>query len=594
MRNDINPIKGEEATKTGGSETIVIPAGDDKMSPKAVERELLWWKKAVVYQIYPRSFQDSNGDGVGDLRGIISRLDYVKSLGIDIIWLNPIFVSPNDDNGYDISNYCDIMPEFGTMEDFNLLLKEVHGRGLKLILDLVVNHTSDEHLWFMQARQSRTNPFYNYYYWWPAEEGKPPFRRSYFDEDGSAWKYNEPTDSYYLHYFSVKQPDLNWGNPEVRREVYKIMRFWFDKGIDGFRMDSIPLIGKDPAFPEIDPDEYPNIYEYYAKNPSLHDYLKEMNDEVLSKYNITTVGEGSAVRASDVSKFVELARRELNMLYHFGPSEVRNFSKPDSPDTGIDYSLIELKQMFTEWDRAVADGWPTVYLGNHDQPRMVSRFADDSPPYHDVSAKMLATFLLTMRGTPYWYAGDEIGMNNIKFNRIEDYNDIATRNEYKRIKKQKGDLKAFLREQKQVSRDNARTPFQWDDSSNAGFTDGQPWLKINDNYEKINVAAEEKDPNSILNYFKKMMVLRKTRKALIWGNYSLLDPENKQVYVYAREIDDEKFLIVLNFSPRKTQTRCGTDVRRAELILCNYADEPNQNSAESITLRPFEALVYRL
>lgn len=390
-----------------------------------------WWKEAIIYQIYPRSFQDSDGDGIGDLNGITSRLDYIQSLGVDIIWLNPIFLSPNDDNGYDISDYREIMREFGTMEDFDRLLKEIHKREMRLVLDLVVNHTSDEHPWFEEARKSRHNPYYNYYHWWPAEKGEPPLRLSYFDEEGNAWTYNKSTDSYYLHYFSRKQPDLNWENPEVRQEIFDMMRFWFDKGIDGFRMDSISLIAKDPSFPLIDSKKYPDIFSFYAKEPRLHLYLHEMNRQVLSKYDCMSVGEGSAVMVDDVAKFVDPAREELNMLYHFDAARIRNTTLPDNPESGIDYSLIALKKMFTEWDKAVDKGWPSIYLGNHDQPRMVSRFGSDKDEFRALSAKMLITFLLTMRGTPYWFAGDEIGMRNIRFDRIEDYNDIDTINRYK-------------------------------------------------------------------------------------------------------------------------------------------------------------------
>ena len=393
-----------------------------------------WWKEAIIYQIYPRSFQDSDGDGIGDLNGITSRLDYIQSLGVDIIWLNPIFLSPNDDNGYDISDYREIMREFGTMEDFDRLLKEIHKREMRLVLDLVVNHTSDEHPWFEEARKSRHNPYYNYYHWWPAEKGEPPLRLSYFDEEGNAWMYNKSTDSYYLHYFSRKQPDLNWENPEVRQEIFDMMRFWFDKGIDGFRMDSISLIAKDPSFPLIDSKKYPDIFSFYAKEPRLHLYLHEMNRQVLSKYDCMSVGEGSAVMVDDVAKFVDPAREELNMLYHFDAARIRNTTLPDNPESGIDYSLIALKKMFTEWDKAVDKGWPSIYLGNHDQPRMVSRFGSDKDEFRALSAKMLITFLLTMRGTPYWFAGDEIGMRNIRFDRIEDYNDIDTINRYKKAK----------------------------------------------------------------------------------------------------------------------------------------------------------------
>ena len=361
-----------------------------------------WWKETIVYQIYPRSFKDSNDDGIGDLNGITEKLDYLHGLGIETLWLNPIFASPNADNGYDISDYRQIMPDFGTMEDFDRLLNEAHARGMRLLLDLVLNHTSDQHPWFREARTSRENPYYDYYLWWPEEQGRPPYRKSHFDEEGDAWCYNAPTRSYYLHYFARQQPDLNWQNPEVRAEIYDILRFWLDKGVDGFRLDSIPYIAKDTSFPEIDLCKYPDVFPYYSLGPHLHDYLHEMNREVFSRYDCTTVGEGSKTSPEEGWKFIAPERQELDMLYHFGAADIRNETEADDPATGIPYSLLALKRMYAEWDAAVGDGWPTIYLGNHDQPRMVSRFGSDTPEWRDLSAKMLTMFLLTMRGTPYW------------------------------------------------------------------------------------------------------------------------------------------------------------------------------------------------
>lgn len=557
-----------------------------------MEQQEIWWKEAVVYQIYPRSFQDSDGDGVGDLKGIISRLNYIKSLGVDVVWLNPIFKSPNKDNGYDISDYREIMEECGTMDDFDELLREVHARGLKLVLDLVVNHTSDQHRWFVEARQSRDNPYYDYYHWWPKENGKPPYRPSYFE--ASAWRYNRKTRSYYLHYFSREQPDLNWENPKVRQDIYQMMRFWLNKGIDGFRMDSIPLISKDISFPKVDKRKWPGVFPYYAHGPHLHDYLHEMNREVLSQYNIMTVGEGSALKAEDVAPFVSPKREELDMLYGFGPSEVRNYSHPDSPDTGIDYSLVELKRMFTQWDREVSDGWPSIYLGNHDQARMVSRFGSDLPEFREASARMLATFLLTMRGTPYWFAGDEIGMSNAGFRQIEDYNDIATRNQFIRLKRGKGDIETFLAEQGRVSRDNARTPFQWDNKLHAGFTTGTPWLKVNDNYPKVNVAMEERDPGSVLNYFRKLIAFRKANRGLIYGDYVLLDEDNPSVYSYLREGAGQRFLVMLNFSPKPAIARLEAEPEGARIVVNNYGQEGQSIGGRQVELRPFEAVVAEL
>ncbi len=555
-----------------------------------MQNEKHWWQEAVVYQIYPRSFQDSNGDGIGDLKGIVSRLNYVSSLGVDVIWLNPIFASPNDDMGYDISDYRTIMKEFGTMEDFSELLREVHVRGMKLVLDLVVNHTSDEHFWFREARKSRNNPYYDYYHWWPVEKEHPQYRPSYFEE--SAWQYNPATRSWYLHYFSRKQPDLNWENPRVRQEIYDMMRFWFDQGIDGFRMDSIPLISKDTAFPPIDRKRYPDLFSYYAHGPRLHEYLHEMNRQVLSKYDIMTVGEGSALTYQDVAEFVEPAREELNMLYGFGPSEVRNYTSPDSPVSGIPYSLIALKKMFAGWDKAVGQGWPSVYLGNHDQPRMISRFGNDSEEFRDISAKMLATFLLTLRGTPYWFAGDEIGMVNPGFDRIEDYRDIATLNQYKQLLKRKGEVGAFLENQRQTSRDNSRTPMQWDNSLNAGFSSATPWLKPARNYVEVNVAEEEKNPGSVLNYFRKMVAFRKVHPELVYADFTLIGVHHPQVFAYLRKSAQQNFLVILNFSSLKAAFTPPMTVEEAKVLMDNYADGPVLGPV--LYLRPFEAVILEL
>ena len=415
-------------------------------TPPSPALQKAWWKETIVYQIYPRSFKDSNDDGIGDLNGITEKLDYLHGLGIETLWLNPIFASPNADNGYDISDYRQIMPDFGTMEDFDRLLKETHARGMRLLLDLVLNHTSDQHPWFCEARTSRENPYYDYYLWWPEEQGHPPYRKSHFDEKGDAWCYNAPTRSYYLHYFARQQPDLNWQSPKVRAEIYDILRFWLDKGVDGFRLDSIPYIAKDTSFPEIDLRKYPDVFPYYSLGPHLHDYLHEMNREVFSRYDCTTVGEGSKTAPEEGWKFIAPERQELDMLYHFGAADIRNETEADDPATGIPYSLLALKRMYAEWDAAVGDGWPTIYLGNHDQPRMVSRFGSDAPEWRDLSAKMLTMFLLTMRGTPYWLAGDELGMTNIRFTRIEEYDDIDTRNHYRKLLREGGDTEQFLRD----------------------------------------------------------------------------------------------------------------------------------------------------
>jgi oligo-1,6-glucosidase len=407
-----------------------------RQAPASFERK--WWKEAVVYQIYPRSFKDSDGDGIGDLKGIISKLDYIKSLGVDAVWLNPIYTSPNDDNGYDISDYYNIMQDFGTMADFDEMLKGMHDRKIKLVMDLVVNHSSDEHEWFKQSRSSRDNPYRNYYHWWNAERGKPTPRYSFFDVNSDAWKYDSLTNAYYLHYFSRKQPDLNWENPKLRQEVYKIMKFWLDKGIDGFRMDAFQYVAKDTTFPAFPEGYEKNIIRYYGIGPGLHDYLQEMNREVLSKYDIMTVAEGAGSSPEDAMLFVDPDRKELNMAYHFEGMDVGNFDP--------DYNLLDFKKVYSRWDSSFKEkGWVSIFLGNHDQPRMVSHWGNDAPAFRDLSSKMLTTFIFTMRGTPYYYYGDELGMSNIKFDNIGDYRDIATINMYRQVKNKGGDLKQFIK-----------------------------------------------------------------------------------------------------------------------------------------------------
>ena len=552
-----------------------------------------WWKEAVVYQIYPRSFQDSNGDGVGDLRGIIQRLDYLESLGVDVIWLNPIFGSPNDDNGYDISDYQDIMTEFGTMEDFDELLAGLHQRGMKCVLDLVVNHSSDEHKWFVESRKSRDNPYRDYYHWWPAEKGMPPRRWSFFAEDGSAWRYDATTDAYYLHYFSAKQPDLNWENPKLRREIYDMMHFWFRKGIDGFRMDVITFISKHDGYPEF-PDNLVGhqMIDLYAKGPRLHQYLQEMNREVLSHYDVMTVAEGPGTKPDNVLDLVAEDRHELNMSYHFDHQAIGvGFRHMLTEDFG---NLVKFKSVMSEWDAVFAEeGWSTVYFTNHDHPRMVSRWASDAPEWRALSCKMLTLYLLTMRGTPYWYMGDEIGMTNIKFDRIEDYQDIMTRNWYRLVEREGGDTQAFLDSHKMTGRDNARTPIQWDDSTNAGFTSGAPWLKVNPNYKEVNVAAQEADPHSELNFFRQIIRLRKANLTLIYGSYTLLLPDHPTIYAFIRELDGERMLVLLNFSSEVVAlNEFDMAASVTELLASNYPEL--QRSPDSVTLQPWQGALARL
>lgn len=549
--------------------------------PTHAQVERNWWKESIVYQIYPRSFKDSDGDGIGDLKGIISKLDYIKSLGITAVWLNPIYSSPNDDNGYDVSDYRNIMKDFGDMQDFDALLKGLHDRGIKLIMDLVVNHSSDEHVWFKQSRSSRTNPFRNYYHWWNAENGKPPYRYSLFDINHDAWMYDSLTNAYYLHYFSRKQPDLNWENPQVRKEVYDIMRFWADKGIDGFRLDAFQFAAKDTTFPIFPKNFEKHFTLYYAMQGNLHGYLQEMNKEVLSRYDVMSVAEGAGNSFEDAHNLVDAGRKELNMAYAFDGVDI---AKPDG------YSLLHLKEVFTRWDSAFENqGWLSIFLANHDQARMVSRFGNDDPAFRQLSSKMLSTFVMTMRGTPYYYNGDELGMTNAGFDKIEDYKDVATLNEYRRLKNTGGDLSKYMKTISFSSRDNGRTPFQWDASRQAGFTTGAPWIKVNPNHTSINAAAEENDPNSCLQFFRRLVALRKENVVLVYGKYSLLDKGNPNIYAYTRELDGKKILVLLNFTNRVSTVNIPIDLTKANLILDNYPPGPMTPA-----LRPYEAAIYEL
>jgi len=547
-----------------------------------------WWKEAVVYQLYPRSFKDSDGDGVGDLKGIISKLDYLESLGINVVWLNPIFSSPNEDNGYDISDYRNIMQEFGTMQDFDELLAGLHKRKIKLVLDMVLNHSSDEHEWFKQAKTSRTSPYRNYYHWWLEEKGKPTPRYSFFDVNNDAWKYEPNTKSYYLHYFSQKQPDLNWENEKLRSEIYDMMKFWLDKGIDGLRMDAFQYVSKDTIWKTYPEGYEKNIIKYYGMGPNLHSYLKEMNQTVISKYDVMTVAEGAGSTLADAHDLVDADRKELNMAYHFEVMDIGNDVKG--------YQLTDLKKTFTKWDHAFADkGWLAIFLANHDVPRMVSKYGNDDPEFRPYASKLLTTLIMTMRGTPFYYNGDELGMSNVKFDNIDDYRDIATINAYKSVKAKGEDLQDFMEKQKRFSRDNARTPFQWDASANAGFTTGKPWINVNPNFKQVNVAIEEQDAKSELSYFKRIVALRKSSPVLIYGDYEVYDIENPDVYCYVRTEQKDKVLVLLNFSTKNLNYSLdkSIDASNAKMLINNYdvITAVNQNSVQ---LKPWQALIFKL
>ena len=556
-----------------------------------------WWKEGIVYQIYPRSFNDTTGSGVGDLQGIIEKLDYIQSLGVDIIWLNPIYDSPNDDNGYDIRNYQKIMREFGTMTDFDALLAGMKRRGLRLVMDLVVNHCSDEHHWFQESRKSRDNTYRDYFHWWPAEKGKPPKRWSYFDVEENAWQFDAQTNAYYLHYFAVKQPDLKWENPKVRQEIYQMMHFWFQKGVDGFRMDVIPFISKDITYPEIAATEPHEFISFYANGPKLHEYLKEMNQEVTSHYDVMTVGEGPGISIDQAIQFVAEERKELNMFFHFDlmsldrkPGEVFTMRKEG-------WKLSEFKNIFTAWDTAFANkGWGSLFLANHDFPRSASRWGNDGAAYWRNSATMLQTFLLTMRGTPYFYQGDEIGMTNVRFTEIEDYKDINTINRYASIQKNGGNLIAFMESEQDAARENARTPMHWDSSSNAGFSEGTPWIRLNPNFTTgVNVADQESEAYSVLNYFRKMTRIRKAHPALTYGAYELLHPDNEEVYAYVRSLEAVRFLILLSFSPKTVTYALPKHVTYNRITKVISNDKILDDTIyKEFMLAPYQAIVYRL
>ena len=545
-----------------------------------------WWKESVVYQIYPRSFMDSDNDGIGDIKGITSKLDYLKNLGIDVIWLSPVFKSPNDDNGYDISDYEDIMDEFGTMSDFDELLSEAHNRGIKIIMDLVVNHSSDEHKWFVEARKSKDNPYRDYYIWRDGKDGSTPNNwDSIFS--GSAWEYDEETNQYFLHLFSKKQPDLNWENENLRQAVYSMMKFWLDKGIDGFRMDVCNLFSKAEGLPDIGEEGPEGIY---MNGPKIHDYLHEMNKEVLSKYDIMTVGETPGVSPKHARDYVGEDRDELNMVFHFELMDLPNasdkfYKKP--------YKLTDIKNIFMKWYDGLENiGWNSLFMNNHDQPRMVSRFGNDSK-YRIESAKMLATLIHTFKGTPYIYQGEEIGMTNICFDDIKKYRDIETINYYnEKIKNE--DEKSLIERIKITSRDNARTPMQWDNNLNGGFSKATPWIDVNPNYKQINVKESLEDSNSIFNYYKELIKLRHNNDTIVYGDVKLIYPENESIFAYTRNLDDEQLMVVLNFYENEIDFKIpdNIDIDKLEIIISNYKDKVIKN--ETIKLRPYEAIVYKV
>ena len=550
-----------------------------------------WWKEAVVYQIYPRSFMDSNGDGIGDLNGITEKLEYLKELGIDVIWLSPVYQSPNDDNGYDISDYQAIMEEFGTMEDYDRMLARAHELGIKIMMDLVVNHTSDEHAWFVESRKSVDNPYRDFYIWRKGKDGKEPNNwGSCFS--GSAWKYDPQTDMYFLHLFSKKQPDLNWDNPKVRDQVFEMMNWWCEKGIDGFRMDVISLISKPEGLPDGIPGETGYADSGCANGPHVHEYLKEMNRKVLSHYDLITVGEASGVTLEEAKKYASADGSELNMVFQFehmgsGPEADNHYGKWDSHKM----PLPVWKKILSRWQTGLeGKAWNSLFLSNHDQPRSVSWFGNDSAEYREISAKMLATCLHMMQGTPYVYQGEELGMCNAYFDKLEDYRDIESLNAYKELTETCGvsheEMMGYL---KRISRDNARTPMQWDDSANAGFTTGTPWIKVNSNYPKVNAKQEVSDPDSVFSYYKKLIRLRHENEIIVYGDYELLAPEDEALFIYTRMLGTQRLMVLCNFTekevsiPAEVTEQIPTD---AKLLIGNYSKQKEK------VLQAYEARVY--
>lgn len=553
--------------------------------------EKRWWKECVVYQIYPRSFKDSNGDGIGDLNGITEKMDYLKELGINVIWLSPVYQSPNDDNGYDISDYRAIMKEFGTMEEFDRMLRAAHERGIRLVMDLVVNHTSDEHPWFVESRKSTDNPYRDYYIWRPAKDGREPNNwGSCFS--GSAWEYDDTTDMYYLHLFSKKQPDLNWDNPKVRDEVFDMMNWWLDKGVDGFRMDVISLISKKPDLPDGEPgiNGYASFNEP-ANGPHVHEYLQEMRRRVLDGRDTITVGECSGVTLEEAKKYARSDEKELNMVFQFEHMDVDADGSNKWSDKKMD--LRDLKSIMTKWQKGLEEiAWNSLFWENHDQPRSVSRFGNDGE-YREMSAKMLATCLHMMQGTPYVYQGEELGMTNVPFRDISDFRDLDSINAYHELVGQgvftEEAMMGYLRYK---SRDNARTPFQWNDEENAGFTTGTPWIMVNPNYKEINAREQMVRADSVFNYYKKLIRLRKGNEIIVYGSYDLLLPDDPELYVYTRTLGDEKLLVICNFygNTREFELPEGWDPDRMELMIGNYE---KRDTARTLEIRPYEAVVFR-
>ncbi|PTL08934.1 glycoside hydrolase family 13 protein [Staphylococcus haemolyticus] len=541
-----------------------------------------WWKEVVAYQVYPRSFNDSNNDGIGDLPGVIEKLDYLKDLGIDIIWLSPMYKSPNDDNGYDISDYQDIMDEFGTMEDFDRLLKGVHDRGMKLILDLVVNHTSDEHPWFIESKSSKDNPKRDWYIWAdPKDDGSEPNNwESIFN--GSTWQFDETTNQYYFHLFSKKQPDLNWDNPEVRESVFNMMNWWFEKGIDGFRVDAITHIKKtfeagDLPVPE--GKKYAPAFDVDMNQPGIQNWLQEMKDESLSQYDIMTVGEANGVNPDNAEEWVGEDKGKFNMIFQF--EHLGLWSTGDSQ-----FDVKSYKEVLNRWQKRLEGiGWNALFIENHDQPRRVSTWGNDKDYWFE-SATSHAVVYFLQQGTPFIYQGQEIGMTNYPFESIETFNDVAVRNEYQIVKEQGGDVDQLLNKYRMENRDNSRTPMQWSDSTNGGFTEGKPWFPVNPNYKDINVAHQLDDEHSVLNFYKKLIQLKKSHEIYTYGQFDLIDAENENVFAYTRQLEGKTVVVAGNLTDKQSSLTLPFDIDEDAIKLHNY-----NSQLDATSLKPFEAFV---
>lgn len=541
-----------------------------------------WWKEVVAYQVYPRSFNDSNNDGIGDLPGVIEKLDYLKDLGIDVIWLSPMYKSPNDDNGYDISDYQDIMDEFGTMEDFDRLLKGVHDRGMKLILDLVVNHTSDEHPWFIESKSSKDNPKRDWYIWAdPKDDGSEPNNwESIFN--GSTWQFDETTNQYYFHLFSKKQPDLNWDNPEVRESVFNMMNWWFEKGIDGFRVDAITHIKKtfeagDLPVPE--GKKYAPAFDVDMNQPAIQNWLQEMKDESLSQYDIMTVGEANGVNPDNAEEWVGEDKGKFNMIFQF--EHLGLWSTGDSQ-----FDVKSYKEVLNRWQKRLEGiGWNALFIENHDQPRRVSTWGNDKDYWFE-SATSHAVVYFLQQGTPFIYQGQEIGMTNYPFESIETFNDVAVRNEYQIVKEQGGDVDQLLNKYRMENRDNSRTPMQWSDSTNGGFTEGKPWFPVNPNYKDINVAHQLEDEHSVLNFYKKLIQLKKSHEIYTYGQFDLIDEENENVFAYTRQLEGKTVVVAGNLTDKQSSLTLPFDIDEDAIKLHNY-----NSQLDATSLKPFEAFV---